>query len=68
MEGLLSQMTAFHGGMLVLVLWICTTIGTTFLQLHAFRRPTLVAKALTISAFAMGAIVSLIIVLAGMGV
>lgn len=68
MEGLLSQMTAFHGGMLVVVLWICTTIGTTFLQMQAFKRPTLIAKTLTFGTFALGAIMLVIIILAGLGV
>lgn len=67
MEGFLSQLTAFQAGVIVIGLWISTTIGTTFLQIYAFRRPALVHKALTYGSFAIGLLLATILLLAGMG-
>ena len=67
MEGFLSQLTPFQAGVIVIALWISTTIGTTFLQIYAFRRPALIQKALTYGSFAIGLLLATVLLLAGLG-
>lgn len=67
MEGFLSQLTPFQAGVIVICLWISTTVGTTFLQIYAFRRPALIQKVLTYGSFAVGFVLAAILLLAGLG-
>ncbi len=68
MDGLISQLTPFQAAMMVLILWVSTTLGTHLLLVYSVRNPGLIEKTLTFGAFAIGLIMGAVIVLAGMGV